>query len=162
VTDGYIAWRDKAADVAARFSVSTHEIVPSDPSMTAGSLCESGPDYEGWFPDFGSDDRRFIATLFFYRDEFYLYFVNFHSDPDFGFMLSTLTNALGEPTKITNEPVKNRMGAEFDNVVAVWIRGEVELELTKRAKTIDKGTLKVTYLPISKTVEIHDGGTAPF
>lgn len=166
----YLSWRDRGSHISRKLVTSGSFL--SGP-LRLSRYDDANPELEtartgsgvwddGWYPDFGPDSPWFETDILFHRDEFYGYDLTLDSDTGFPFVLSTLVKALGEPDAMTESIVKNRMGAEFDNLEASWRRGDVLLVLKKRDFRIDEGSLTVRYLPISEGIEIKSGGEAPF
>lgn len=127
-------------------------------------LCFAGiKGYDGWFADFGDDAKGwFEPRLFFYNGLLYQYHVEFGSD-DFSYVVATLQRALGQPATSKRSTVKNRMGAEFDQDILIWERGDVIVIAMRRGAKVTEGVLSVTYQPISKTIPKEPtGGEAPF
>lgn len=119
--------------------------------------------YDGWYADFG-DDRltAYEPRLLFFNNELYSYHVSFPAEY-FSFVDATLRKAVGKPSNQESSSVHNRMGAEFDQEILIWELKTTQLILMKRAATVDKGVLSVTYRPIaSKIPKEEKAGEAPF
>lgn len=54
-----------------------------------------------------------------------------------------LEERYGKPTTIDTKPVKNRAGAEFDNWIKTWAKGDSDLVARLRASQIDEGSVSI-------------------
>ena len=66
---------------------------------------------------------------------------------------AALIESLGPPDNRRSEVVENLMGAKFDNVVLEWSFPDVRVEFHKLFGSVDNGALRMTYLPIARTVK---------
>lgn len=110
--------------------------------------------------DFGGGDS-YDVFIHFYKDRFFLYFVQFPSE-EFSFVADATERRLGKPTKSKKSIVQNRMGANFDQTEKLWSLTNTKVEIVKRRSSkLSEGEMTVIYLPISKEVTTKPG-KAPF
>jgi len=95
-----------------------------------------GPkDPEGTFASVPAD-----VFVSFYDDRLHRITVNIFAS-HFGTALQALNARYGTPDSIDKPIVKNRMGAEFENVIAVWKRGDISLKIEKYGYNLDTTTV---------------------
>jgi hypothetical protein len=77
-------------------------------------------------------------------------------ESNFDQLFSLYLQRFGTPTSVKNQTVQNAFGATFDDVKAVWINGNDNITLIKRAGAIDSSVIIYRYAPIS---ELYDKET---
>lgn len=55
-------------------------------------------------------------------------------------LMESITAKYGAPASVDDTPVKNRMGAEFENSRRVWVSGDDRLAVTLRSGRIEDGS----------------------
>jgi len=97
--------------------------------------CREGTSFGGGMLNYGK--AKFIDGKF---SSLYMIFPIAHARV----VGDALEEKYGKPTTIDTKPVKNRAGAEFDNWVKTWAKGDSELVARLRASKIDEGSVSIS------------------
>ncbi|ABX36745.1 hypothetical protein Daci_4114 [Delftia acidovorans SPH-1] len=96
--------------------------------------CREGTSFGGGMVTYGR--AKFIDGKF---SSLYLIFPIAHARV----VGDALEEKYGKPATIDTKPVKNRAGAEFDNWVKTWAKGDSDLVARLRASQIDEGSVSI-------------------
>lgn len=104
----------------------------------------------------------FRGTFNFHEGRFYQALAIFLPER-FPVVLSSLTEALGKPDDVQTNTVQNGFGAQFDQVIAHWKAGNVEITAWMRGIKVNEGITIMTYLPTAEAIKNHEPkAQAPF
>ena len=96
--------------------------------------CREGTSFGGGMVNYGR--AKFIDGKF---SSLYLIFPIAHARV----VGDALEEKYGKPATVDAKPVKNRAGAEFDNWVKTWTKGDADLVARLRASQIDEGSVSI-------------------
>jgi hypothetical protein len=104
--------------------------------------------------DLGEPDTVHFSTLWFYKDQFYAYSVNFNTN-QFPRILAALTQRLGQPSRSFQDTKVNLgigLGGPSTYIVNTqrWDAGDVIVLLSDRGGGILAGQLYATYMPLER------------